>query len=386
MRAGIIFLIAMVIALAAGTAAAEIAAPDSASTPTGDSLPVELGAQYFENLDQLKCTDLGAFAYKEIPRFVLNDRPDLLYEFVLYWENRCLSTEPAFRARILGAIWDAAFDEGIYDEEVIDMLVDRYDPPVASKNPDLKKSYDEFTTGFADQMLPHVPHMGLEEFFCLFYAGKTDQAWTLLESEELEDTWLRFYYDVEVMELEQSNAVPTLAATAGGWWPSGDMAFVGDKPTVGVLSGVRWPHWLARFVFEVRVGRSDEPYWVNDSGIRGRSDRFDAVLVGGEFGRILLKHDHHNLDLFVGVGFDGVKPFQDEELMLAAPNLNLGLGYRAFLGRDRNWTLGLDIRHEWIGERNEQADSLSGQAWSIRFSLGYTFNEGRDRRLRALGR
>jgi len=377
--------IILAVTMAAGAASAEIAPPDTAAVDTVAVLPVELGEEYFARLDDLKCTELSAFAYKEIPDYVLNDRPDLLYEFVLYWEYRCLSIEPAFRARILGSIWDGAFDESQYGEEVIDRLIDRYDPPVKSKNPQLRKSYDQFTTSFADQMLPHVPYNSLEEFFCLFYSGKTTEAWSLLESEPLEDTWLRFYYDAELMELEGNSAVPTLAATAGAWWPSGNMSFVGDKPLVGILAGVRWPNWLARFVFEVRVGRSDTPYLVDENGITGRSDRFDATLVGGEFGRILLKKDHHNLDLFLGVGLDGVKPFKDADLILAAPNLNLGLGYRLFLGKDRNWTLGLDVRHEWIGERNEQADSMSGQAWSARFCLGYTFNEGRDRRLRGLG-
>jgi hypothetical protein len=363
-------------------ALADIAPPDTTAT----ILPVELTEEYFDRLDQLGCTELNAFAYREIPRYVVADRPDLLYELALYWEDRCLVTEPIFRIKVLGSIWDAAFDEGLYGSEALDRLIERYDPPVKSKHPDLREAFDKFSASFADQLLPHVPRGSLEEFYCLYYKGDTAKAWAMLESEDLEDTWLRYYYDEEIQYLTRTKTVPTLAITGGGWWPSGNVEFVGDKPLVGFLSGVRWPHWLLRFVFEVRVGRSDEPYWVDEDGFSGRSDRFDAILLGGEFGRILYKSGRHNVDVFVGVGFDGVKPFQDEDFILSTINANLGLGYRFFAGKDRNWILGVDVRHEWIGERNESTASMSGTALSARFSFGFAFNEGRDRRLESLGR
>ena len=194
------------ILLSGSAVAAEPAAVDSVLT-----LPVELDDEYFAKLDDLSCTDLNGFAYGEVPRFVLSDRPDLMYELVLYWENRCLSTEPVFRVALLGSIWDAAFDEDQYDEEVIQHLIDRYDPPSESRIPDLRKKYDEFTQSFADQLLPHVPPISLEAFFCLYYAGKTAEAWALLQSDDLEDTWLRYYYDEEMLYLNRTDPIPNLS-------------------------------------------------------------------------------------------------------------------------------------------------------------------------------
>ena len=92
------------------------------------------------------------------------------------------------------------------------------------------------------------------------------------------------------------------------------------------------------------------------------------------------------MDLFVGAGLDAIEPFIDEDLMLSALNLNVGLGYRFFLGKNRNVILGVDGRHEWIGERNETQQSMSGQAWSLRFSLGYAWDKGNTQRLNALTR
>jgi hypothetical protein len=372
--------------LAVGLVAAPVVAAETVPADTVATLPVALDEAYFAQLDELSCTDLNGFAYKEIPDFVLADRPDLVYELVLYWKGRCLTTEPVFRAIVLGAIWDAAFDEDLYDEEVIQHLIDRNDPPTKSRTPDLRRRYDEFTQSFADQLLPHVPPRSLEAFFCLYYSGKTPEAWALLTSDDLEDTWLRYYYDQEMRYLNRRDPIPNLQATGGGWWPSGDMEFAGDKPLVGLLAGVRWPNWLARFVFEIRVGRTTEPYFVTEPGIQGRSNRFDAMLIGAEGGRILYQKGRHNLDLFVGAGLDAVEPFQDEEFVLGALNISVGLGYRFFLGKNRNVMLGVDARHEWVGDRNERTRNLGGQAWSLRFSLGYRFDKGNTQRLNALTR
>ncbi|MEN8006718.1 MAG: hypothetical protein ABFS42_06850, partial [Candidatus Krumholzibacteriota bacterium] len=294
--------------LLAGTASAQTSATpeDTTTSDLPEPLPAELDDEFFFRLNKLNCTDLNAFAYRETPLYVLSDRPDLLYEMVLYWESRCLATEPVFRIRLLGSIWDGDFDEGQYDEEVIDRLIERYDPPVKSRFPELRKKYDDFTVTFADQLLPHVPRGGVEEFFCLYYAGKTAAAWALLQSEDLEDTWLRFYYDEETAKLSKSNAVATFDLAGGFWYPRGNVAFVGEKPLAGMLAGVRWPRWLLRVALEGRLGRSDQPYWVSEGNILGRSNRFNAMLVGAEFGRILPVGERSAVDLFVGAGGDVV--------------------------------------------------------------------------------
>jgi hypothetical protein len=103
----VIILVLLAVPVAAETAPAEA---DTTAEDTSAPLPVELDEEFFNKLDQQTCTDLNAFAYREIPRFVLGDRPDLLYEFVLYWESRCMTTEPVFRFMLLGSIWDGGFD------------------------------------------------------------------------------------------------------------------------------------------------------------------------------------------------------------------------------------------------------------------------------------
>jgi hypothetical protein len=215
---GAIFFAISVAILLPGPAQADIVsgAEGTAAVDSAAALPLELGEEFFSKLDARNCAELKETAYREISRFVLNDRPDLLHEFVLYWRDRCLTPEPLFRILILGSIWDAGFNEDLYDERVLDHLIDRYDPQVKEKKPELRRQFDEFTTSFADQLLPHVPRRGLEEFFCLYYGGKTETAWAQLRSDDLEDTWLRYYYDQEMAYLNRNDPVPTLMVTGGG--------------------------------------------------------------------------------------------------------------------------------------------------------------------------
>lgn len=67
--------------------------------------------------------------------------------------------------------------------------------------------------------------------------------------------------------------------------------------------------WFVRLPIEVRLGRTDRPYLVDQDGVQAYSDRFDAVYVGLEGGRALWRTGRLRLDGFVGLGYDGIRPF-----------------------------------------------------------------------------
>ena len=99
--------------------------------------------------------------------------------------------------------------------------------------------FDAFTIDFADQLLPHQPRDSVQEFFCLFYSGRVDEAWAQLDDRPMADSWLRHHRDEEVARLMKKKNIPLLMLTGGGWFPSGNLGFVGDKPTAGLLFGMR---------------------------------------------------------------------------------------------------------------------------------------------------
>ena len=358
-----------------------LAIPVSAQTDSdGDSL------DFMASLIEQSCHDLEDVFYRQIPRYVYDDQSDELYALVLYLDDRCSYGEPIMRIKILASIWDGNFQEIVYGYEVINNLMKRYDVESLPSLSGARAAFDAFTSDFANQMLPHMEPGSLEEFFCLYYGGQPDRAWQILADDGLDDTWLRYYYDEKTITLENQTEPYFIGVHWGGWQPRGDMEFVGGKHLVG-MTVEQWG-WLGfwRFVMEGRVGRADHPYFVSEEGIEGYSDRWNAILIGGEFGVGVWRQGPHLLEAFVGLGYDGIRPFKDEEVAPAGLNLNFGTGYRWSPAKLSRWFVRADGRYEVVGSRNREGTSLSGNAFSARIGVGFRLGENIEPDLRALGR
>jgi len=337
--------------------------------------------------DSAECGAVSLEAYGTIPLLFFDDQPDSLIGVLIRWEQACGPQEVTERTRILAAIWDGNFDESLYDPGIIDDLV-AYAPRVA-REPDLDEAdprtrYDAFTRDLADQLLPHTDQGSLESFFCLFYSGRTAEAWTLLRSDTLQVTELARLYRNELEILDTPKPTTVITITGGGWSPGGNQAFVGDKTLAGAMVGLRGHDWLGRAVLEMRIGRSARPYVAPVAGEDRPSDRFDAALAVLEAGRIIRLGDHVQWDLFGGLGVDAVKPFKADDLTLNAFHAEVGTGLRLLLGPDRLWLLGVDGRREWVTDRNDAGTPMGGSAWSLRVAVGIQLDGGRSARRRAL--
>lgn len=195
-RTAAALLVVAALACAVTPAAAQDAADSALSAALTDSLlldAADFGALR-PHLLNLTTARVAAAAWELVPRLVTLGRPDLLVEFLGFWEDRCGRSEPLVRTRLLGAIWDGAFDEGLYDDGIVEDL-DAWlqrSPQFMSEG---RLAFDRFTIVFADQLLPHQPAGSLPEYFCLVYSDRFDEAADLLRGADLADTWLRWYID-----------------------------------------------------------------------------------------------------------------------------------------------------------------------------------------------
>ena len=342
--------------------------------------------------------DITYLALRTIPSLVYEARPDSLLEWITAWENAGGPREAISRILILGAVWDGQFGEDLYGYTIIDDLLWHADerrlrqesPPVsgdlitagiADEDPyaAASRAFDAFTRDFADQLLPHMPSGSPEEFFCLFYAGRQAEAWSLLDEEALAGTDLRYYRDQRIEALQRKSRTVSVAIVGGGWFPFGPYAFAGDHALAGLQYGTRGRDWFLRLALEFRLGRTSRAYRVDQDGFQGVSDRFNALLLGVELGRAGVRLGPYELNAFVGAGVDAVRPFAAQDVLLQAMHLSAGAGCRLDLGERRAWFLALDYRREWVGKRNEKATRLYGDAWSLRAGLGLNFGqENRD--------
>jgi hypothetical protein len=389
-------LLPVLLLLAAGSARADIRQVPGVIVEA-DSLPPALPAdtiaagydfvltpELLESLGEEDCPTIAGYAYRALPFWIVGGQAAAVFDFLYFWESRCGAGEPIQRMWILATIWEGAFDESYYGEDIPDYLIERWEDP--GDRSTLREDFDAFTVDMADQMLPHQPRGSVEEFWCLFYSGRVGEAYALLDGSSLTDSWVRHYRDETVAYHRKSDRFGVMMLTGGYWRPGGDMAFVGDKPTWGFLGGMRGRDWLVRGVIEVRVGRTDEPYLTEESSRYGRSNRFDGTLFALELGRIVHLSPRQAIDLFFGLGADMVVPYRDQDVVLVGGHVGVGAGYRYFAGKYRNWVLGVDVRREWTGERNPGPYSMSGSAWSFRLGIGYAFVKDRNRTLEGLGR
>lgn len=289
---------------------------------------------------------------------------------------------------ILAAIWDEAFDESIYDISILDALIWRYhdgrnrrvsgqvDPdwaPGGLASPaDFAEGiggFDAFTYDFADQMLPHTADDTLERFFCLFYSGRPDEAWAMLDNGLL-GTDLRWYHQRELSILSKPVSRQILTVFGGQFVPAGHATRFGNHVSLGATYGIRQDGFLLRGLLEWRPGRSRYPYLVVKDDVIGYSDRFNNLLLGVEGGREVVSFSRCHLDVFVGLAYDTIRPFKDEDIGLWTLNFMYGAGCRVDLGSRQNWILGFDYRWENPGDRDSKGSDLAGDANTFRISLG----------------
>lgn len=375
----------------------------------GDSLGQEVSTgddrDLYATLDELDCAGVSRICQETIPGLFIAGQPDSLADLLAYWESVCGPAEPITRTRILGAIWDGAFDEELYDREIIDFLI-WFGDPVRQTNPGdepdpglgsgdvaspadftpVRDRFDAFTRSLADQLLPHTNRQGLEEFFCLFYSGRTSEAWRLLEGEALQDSKLKRYHDWELERISIERTPTNILITTGFWMPSGNLALAGDHFCAGLMAEQRRPAAFLRLAGDILIGRSRYPYTVHKEDYSGRSDRFNAVTVAAEGGVSVWNRGSSCVDLYAGGGMEMLVPFREESLVLVNFKGLLGLGYRLSLGSFRKWFVGCDVRREWMTDRNDAGTPLDGRAWSLRLSFGYNRNHDLDRRLHGLGK
>ncbi len=370
-------------------------------------LPRNACAQEMPGLlaEEISCRDATAIAQQFVPYFMVWDEPDSLLATLDWWETNCGSSEPVRRTRILASIWDDAFTEDMYDTRVIQDLAWRYDPErleaqrthrygnvgwgnvasVVDFTPGAAE-YDAFTEDIADQLLPHADPGSVEEFFCLFYSGRPQEAYVMLQGSSLEGTELYDRYYDELATLD----VPTYRDYWGARWgyrrAMGELGNLGNQQTLGAFFGRRWQHGSAELDLGVRLGRADEPYYVTEGEFYGFSDRYAGVHLGASFGFLLKRFGPVAWDAVVDGAIEGLNPFQDEEdLVLTFAQGSLGTVLRFEPGEAPRWFASLDWRRTWISDPPEGGTPLGGNAWSTRLSFGFYLQHPNEKKLAALG-
>lgn len=356
--------------------------------------------------EDVTCFQATSLSQQFIPYYMVSDEPDSVLMMIDFWEVNCGSAEPLRRIRILASIWDDAFTEDLYDSRLIEDLAWRFDPARSAAQGagdygDLGRGnvasvvdfyadaeeFDEFTVDLADQLLPHAESGTEEQFFCLFYSGRTTEAFALLAGPELEGTELHRRYHRALSGLKPSVWKDFWGVSGGFRRSMAGLGRVGNHATVGLFVGRQWPRWSVQTGLSLRLGRADEPYWVSSEDFDGLSDRYGGMGLFVEVGLRLLDTGPIRHELLLGGAAEALSPFKNEkDLVLTTFHGYAGWSARYAPGPDAAWFADLDLYREWISDPAEEGTDLGGDAWNVRLSLGFNLVSDADRRLTALGR
>jgi len=379
---------------------ARVAPPDTTHVAPSDSVPTPMIVPEIYTT----CRVISELAFNEVPVLFYFGDTDSLFNLLDNWSDACGPAEPILRTAILGAIWEDSFSETMYDESIIDHLawslekhrrtyVAPYDSPespfyeVASPVEDMPgiAGFDSFTSDLADQLLPHTGAGSLPELFCLHYAGRGG-LFERLRLGEYAGTDLQSYYDTEVASLRNWASV-RWSAYLGYWIPHGGLSRLGNHPAVGASFGWRRRPVLARLVGEIRFLESRDVYWVDLGDEVVPTSDYASGYIGIELGLTPVTVGRFALDVFGGVGLEGIQYIADSDYWLNSLNLSAGMDGRIFLDDFYESFLTLDVRHEWTYfDAGERGSDLSGGAWNVRIGYGQVIDRKAARKLRALGR
>jgi len=348
----------------------------------------------------LNCTDIAYNCSLLIPGYFHDGKIDTVQMFMAYWEGKCGIDEPLMRVKILLAINEGRFQESLYDDRIIDLLLyHQFNMKAAADTVrqtrklysfyPLDDGFDLFTVSLAQSLLIQKKYKtDLERLFCEFYGGAVDALFLELSSAQYDDTQLKAYY-LRYLGATLSLSDVHFGLSAGYWMPSGSNDVLGNHPAIGALLGGKFNKLLLALAIELRFLKAKETYTIRHDGRLIESRHFLGGFLGVEGGRELLRTNRHEIDLIGGMGLDGFDALSTDNdrdgKSVFSLNLNLGLGYRHFLKAHGINYIGVEIRHNWLNYATGGGTDLSGNAISLRLIYGILGNAHKNDRLKALG-
>jgi len=171
-----------------------------------------------------------------------------------------------------------------------------------------------------------------------------------------------------------------LGIVGGAWIPNGPLRIVGSHPMFGFFIGGGKDGFFLDFSLIFKFLDTKDGYYVsiNDSLIMTK------YFFGGYFAMDskikLFRISNNEIDLLLGIGYDGWDTFNDAEKEnydgngINTINLNAGIGYRlySFIFEGLVWIISPELRYNWTwyGKSNRGGTDLTGNVITANLSIG----------------
>lgn len=189
---------------------------------------------------------------------------------------------------------------------------------------------------------------------------------------------LREFVREDLIE-RSDNLAYEMSLTGGTWLPSGDLARLGNQPSIGMLLSLSLMRISIGMKLDFRFGESREPYSYfnpNTNSLQ-QTSRVNSLYMGAEVRYDFLRLSAFSLLASLGLGYDnlthyaatrysGEKPAMSDSFSMA-----LGLVVRYHFDDERTIFADLSFNRHFVGfDVAPGADSLSGGYSTILFAVG----------------
>lgn len=253
---------------------------------------------------------------------------------------------------------------------------------------EVRNNYYHFIQRWAENVLTQQNLEPLERDLLRFYAGEYDQLLDELRKDNYSGNPLQQEYKQLVASQIQDEGL-SCAIFTGYWMPTENLADLGNHPEIGMQGGYFNGKMKYGLILSARFLKAPQDYRVRQNDSNYVTDDFNAILIGAEIGRALYKSARNELDLNLGIAYDGLTVVSGDEeegidpVMVESINLNLGLEYRFYYNL-KNY-LALDARYHFLNYQNNINNDLTGNALTVRLAWGFTTSYNRRHTLKNLG-
>ena len=339
----------------------------------------------------LTCWDIEYNVNYLIPEFYEKNQPDTLRAITQFWEERCGTSEPLTRCKILLAIDQNRFDENIYDNTILaDLAIFQKTNPYEHEIPLIdRRNYLElvnlnlFLENLANKLLRVNDLTPLETFFLKIYSRAPSYSVDTLQSTKFNGTNIQRYY--QAITKNKKNTVKKNIAFLGGIWiPQEHLSVLGTHPSIGLRYSMTYKKLLFNATLCFKFINSPNDYLVVEDGVTYKTNHFLGSYIGLDMGYRIFTVDKNSFSLLGGIAYDGFDTSNknendaDHTPSIGTLNLNAGFGYE-FTLKSHN-VVGIETKYNFLNFKNPGGTDLSGNVITINFT--YRFAEAqRDSRI-----
>jgi len=351
---------------------------------------------------QVDCSDISYNSGLYFIKYMNENKIDSVRSILDFWESKCGTREPIYRAKILLALKLGQFNDSLLTEGVLnnifnyqnrmDMIkysnyysYDNYKQYYGFIPPG--QEFDKFTQKLALSLQENYSQESTEYILAEFYGNNYDTIFSKIQTNTHQESVLAKKYDdlvrkyVNMPELHMS-------LITGIWIPTGQLKKIGVHPELGFQMGTKYKKMNYDLTMSFKFLNSPNDYYAKRGDSLELTNHFFGGHIGFDIGRDIYTKNGHEIQMIGGVAFDGFDTLEeDKENNLKSEstwsyNFNFGVGYRYYF--TNSFYLGLRAKYNIVDYSLNDVIDFTDNPITIQFIIGGVNNVFRNNNLKAL--